>query len=211
MSDEIEISEEPKAKRKYTPRKPKEAIAPIQQPIAPPPPNPTILAQESKIGELTERRFQVQHVMNQVNRKVQDAQRELSSVQEEFNRITEEINYRMNVIRQLRGEPAQIQAPQIPQDSPYAYGNNISASAPWNNQPSVRPLSAPYAPAAPYPAYPPPYGQGPREMTEADEFGRASIPSMQKLYPDLGPGGPENPTSHTAVDIRAEPIDRRGY
>ena len=190
MSDESNVQEIPqnvtkKARKPYTRRPVQEISQPIPQPAAP---NPTVLALESKIYELSEMRSRAQYEISLANRKLQAAQNELRSAQEEFARIEGEVTYRINLLNQMRGG-----AP-VP---PPSFGQPVGVGY-------VTPAMSPtYAPATPYPSYPPAFD--PRQP-----MGVASYPAPNTgLYPDLG--SPDGARTESAEDIRRDEMRQRGY
>lgn len=191
MTEELKELNE-KAKRKYT-----------KKPVPPPPPpvpavNPTIVAMESKIGELVEQRAQAQYQISVAEQAFLQAQSMLKRAQDMFSRIEQEIQYRMNLINQMRGG-----APMPPPLNP-----GVAVSPYWQGSPPA-PMSPSYAPAAPYPTYPPQFD--PRTAVQADAFGRASIPAPNLgLYADVG-GTPEGAQTASAESVRMEEMRLRGY
>ena len=209
MADDTEILQmPPKAKRHYSPRKPKQPEpAPIPSPQAP---NPNVLAAESRINELIEQRLQAQFAMSRANQALQSAQMQFQNARDEVSRLEGEINYRQSVVNQMRGvSSAGSGYPTAPaptaQDSFYWHGQPPVAQfqpapAPWQQQ------SPSYAPASPYPQYPAPFD--PRLVPQV---GVGAIPAPNHgLYPDLV-GGPDGSRTESAEQLRMDEMRSRGY
>lgn len=184
------------------PRKPytRKAIPEIPKQIAAPlPPNPNILAMESKIGELVEQRSSAQFAISRANQQFQTAQSVLQSAKDEFTRLEQEIQYRMGLIQQMRGGAAPAPAPAVLRyhvaDPEFTYPNPFAPQS-----------SPPYQPAQPYPQYPPQFD--PR-MVPAQGVGSAPAPNYG-LYPDVV-GGPDGARTESAEDLRRDELRTRGY
>jgi len=193
MSENVEIHEVPvkKARKPYTKRPVSEIKAAIAVPQAP---NPTIIALEAKIYELSEQRSQAQLAISHANRQVQSAQNQLRAAQEEFQRLEGEVQYRMSLIGQMRGGspmPAAAFLPPSPQ-------GNYYAGAPV--------MSPTYAPAMPYPPYPAPFDA---RLVPATGVGSAPAPN-HGLYPDLI-GNDEGAQVGDAEALRRDEMRSRGY
>jgi hypothetical protein len=195
MSENVEIHEVPvkKARKPYTKRPVSEIKAAIAVPQAP---NPTIIALEAKIYELSEQRSQAQLAISHANRQVQSAQNQLRAAQEEFQRLEGEVQYRMSLIGQMRGGSPMPAAAFLP-PSPQPSGNYYAGF------PATSPT---YAPAMPYPPYPPAFD--PR-MVPATGVGSAPAPN-RGLYPDLA-GGPDGELASSAQQQREDPEVREAF
>jgi hypothetical protein len=196
MENSGEIHEIPtkKARKPYTKRVTQEIPSPI--PVAQAP-NPTIIALEAKIYELSEQRSQAQLAISHANRQVQSAQNQLRSAQEEFQRLEGEVQYRMSLIGQMRGGGTPIPAAAFLPPSPQPAGNYYAG---------VPTMSPTYAPAMPYPPYPPAFD--PR-MVPATGVGSAPAPN-HGLYPDLI-GNDEGAQVGDAEALRRDEMRVRGY
>lgn len=186
------------------PRKPytRKAIPEIPKQIAAPlPPNPNILAMESKIGELVEQRSSAQFAISRANQQFQAAQSVLQSAKDEFTRLEQEIQYRMGLISQMRGGPGPAMTLQGVGPSPVFIYEHPGAG--YQNAP---PLSPPYQPAQPYPQYPPQFD--PR-MVPAQGVGSAPAPNYG-LYEDVT-AGPDGARTGSAEDLRRDELRTRGY
>jgi len=201
MENSGEIHEIPakKARKAYTRKLPSEIPAPIPVTQAP---NPHISAMEAEILGLVGARSQAATQISLANRQLQQAQNNLRNAQEEFQRFEAEVQYRMQIVAQMRGGTPHPLAPAIPPYPPPQPGIGYAG-------PPI--MSPPYAPAQPYPPYPPAFD--PR-MVPATGVGSAPAPN-RGLYPDLV-GGPDGELTSSAEQMREDPQVRdafrqRGY
>jgi hypothetical protein len=201
MENEEKIAEfsAPKGKRPYFRRPIKDDSEKIQN-IAPP--NPTILALEAKIYELSEQRSQAQMAISRANQQFQHAQQNLKFAQDEFQRLDGEVQYRMQLIGQMRGGPPQHLTPNS--ESPWH--GQLGQLPPQQTYPWPQPQSPTYTPATPYPQYPAPFD--PRMVPSS---GIGGIPGNNMgLYPDVG-GSPDGARTESAEGVRMEEMRTRGY
>jgi len=168
-------------------------------PLAPPPPDPTVVAFRQQLVPLVEKRENIQQHVRQSQRVLQDAQIALQNDQQALQDTEAQIQYRLNMIAQLTGQPAQqmptmqygIPAEQMGlQPTTYpTYGGidrSMYAQPTPNtyNGPEVNLMGNPNIPA-----------------------GVTSIPAPQNMRYASGyvPTGPDNPRSESAVDVRSDP------
>ena len=160
-------------------------------PLAPPPPDPTVIAFRQQLVPLVEKRENIQQHVRQSQRVLQDAQIALQNDQQALQDTESQIRYRLNMIAQLTGQPTQ-QMPITPpigvQPLPYA---EPSFQTQYNYTP-VNTYNGPEVNLMGNPNIPP---------------GVTSVPAPQNMRYASGyvPTGPDNPRSESAVDVRSDP------
>ena len=174
-------------------------------PLAPPPPDPTVVAFRQQLVPLVEKRENIQQHVRQSQRVLQDAQIALQNDQQALQDTEAQIQYRLNMIAQLTGQPAQ-QMPtmmHVSEVAMYPSGEGF-ASALASPGPRI------VADQSRYYQVPPNTYNGPEVNLMGNPnipAGVTSIPAPQNMRYASGyvPSGPGNPRSESAVDVRSNP------
>lgn len=180
---------------------PAELRARISLPVAPPAPpplDPVVLAFRQQLVPLVEKRENIQQHVRQSQRVLQDAQIALQNDQQALQDTEAQIQYRLNMIAQLTGQPAQ----QMPTMAMPQFPMNTMGPIPSH-------FGDVYPPAVPFQAPANTY-QGP----EVNLMGNPNIPPSvtsvpapqnQRYASGYVSSGPDNPRSESAVDVREDP------
>ena len=207
MSDEVVEIKAPKRQR-------------APRPVAPPPPNPTVVAFQQQLVPLVEKREIIQSHVRQAQRELQEAQNALGNHQQALQDTEAAINYRLNMIAQLTGQPIQFNETRL-NANPYS-GLPAQQMAPaYSTKPALgypQQTLLENLRGDAFPAYGdiqhPPFELNTYAGEVPNLAGNPNIPSWVTSIPSAQnqryssgyvPNGPDNPRSESAVDVREDP------
>jgi len=172
-------------------------------PLAPPPPDPTVIAFRQQLVPLVEKRENIQMRVRQSQRVLQDAQIALQNDQQALADTESQIQYRLNMIAQLTGQPQQapMMMPTLP--PPGMYPVQISEPL-WDGNSRQLVIDPRYTQPTPntYQGEVPNLQGNPNIPSYV-----TSVPAVQSNRYASGyvESGPNNPRSESAADVRENP------